>query len=371
MIGEYHIDLYYHTTDPPTSIMKHHSRVEDFFRRHKGVIICMLNNIFFWFTNCLMLFVTRVGNLCSIFCSSFPVVMLLTVGLILTFSTTKYADITTLYRSDAIAVVANSSRAFSLEVTQDSSYAGDIEHEITLYRVKSKCSEQPTLTELKDNAQVTSINGTTIYAWTGSSITFHICGSTNQSSNFQRHLDVVIMRGLNEWLQFAETILPTFYQGLHFLPGTNGEWMCANKTVDINDPDYYTIILLPQSTADHFNYSVTYSIHTVDLSQLQHHAITATLYKNGDKWNVPEPAWFEYDICIFATFKNKYSERSQVHIRARYRQVAIGNTIEPGQATLLSCLLILSVGVTILCICNVGYCFRQLRKKNVSFTVSS
>ena len=326
---------------------------------------------FFWFTNCLiMLFVAHVGNLWSIFCLSGLVLLLLIFGSIFAFSAAIYADITTLYQSDAIAVVANSSRAFSLEVTQDSNYAGDYEHEITLYRVKSKCSEQPTLTELKDNAQVTSINGTTIYAWTGSSITFHICGSTNQSSNFQRHLDVVIMRGLNEWLQFAETILPTFYQGLHFLPGTNGEWMCANKTVDINDPDYYTIILLPQSTADHFNYSVTYSIHTVDLSQLQHNAITATLYKNGDKWDVPEPAWFEYDICVIATFKNKYSERSQVHIRTRYGQAPIGTTIKPGHGILLSGLLVLFVGATIVSICNVGYCFQHLRKKNVSFTVS-
>ena len=293
------------------------------------------------------------------------VVTFLTLGFAFMFGT-DYANTTTLYWSNTTAIVANSSRAFSLQVVQDASFPGDNANEIDLYRVKSKCSELETSTDnyIEVGSDLTFINVTTTYAWMGSSITFHICGSTNQSIPFQRRLDAVIVKGLDD-LQFTETFLYNFYKGLYFFPGVDGEWMCTNEMVQINDPDYYTIIFLPQSTADSFNYSVTYNIQSVDLAQLQD-SITATLHKDQDKWDVPGPPLFETDICVIGTLKNRYTydtlAKSRVHIRTHYASDA---TPRLGAIFLIIASLLGLLGTTL--IISVVVLYKCCWKKSVSF----
>ena len=285
-------------------------------------------------------------------------------GLIVKFIT-DYVDPATLYMSNTTAVVANSTRAFSLQVIQDAGFPGDDEHEINLYRVKAECNELMTLTDKYTEVgdDLTFINITTTYAWTGSSIMFRICGSTNESTQFQRRLDTLIVKSLED-LQFAETILHNFYKGFYFLPGINGEWMCRDETVDIDDPDYYTIIFLPRSIEDSFNYSVTYSIASIDLTQLQD-PITATLHKDQDKWDAPEPSWFEYDFCVIAALKNmcNNSIRSYVHIQTRYNDAAIPGF---GEGFIIGALILGLLGTISICsvVITCNYCSR---KKNVTF----
>ena len=279
------------------------------------------------------------------------------------------ASTTTLYLSNTTAVVANSSRAFSLEVVQDASFPGDNAHEIILYRVESKCSVLGTLTDnyTKVGSDLTSINVTTTYAWVGSSIKFHICGSANQSNLFQKRLDAVIVKGVNR-LQFTETIPDNFYKGLYFFPGVNGEWMCTNEMVQIDDPDYYTVVFLPQSIGpgDHFNYSMLYNILSVDLSQLQD-PITTTLHNDQDKWNVPGPPLFQTDICVIGTFKGRYntSARSHIHIQTLY---AIDVTPGVGVSILITASVLGLLG-TILTISL--YMYHCYKKKSVSFKINN
>ena len=352
-----------YTIDPPTSMLYSRHFEEKPCKQHCTVrCLCTYKQ---W----LLLHVTLIYDLSSCTGIGITYIFLLTtvtslvLGLAFKLSQAP-VDTATPYLSNTTAVVANSSQVHALQVIQDAGFPGDNEHEIDLYRVKSQCSELATFSDsyIKEGNNFTSINSTTTYAWTGSILTLHICGSTNQST--QKWLDAIIVKGLDD-LQFTEK--ESLYKGLHFSSGINGEWKCTEEKINTDDPNYYTMIFLPRAAADHdhFNYSVTYDIKSADLAQLP---ITATLHKDQDKWVAPQPSWFRKNFCVIGTFKNvpDTSVNGRVHIRTHYDIDTISTEI--GEGFLLGSIILLFTGISCV-ILLVTYCMCKYcsKKKYESF----
>ena len=220
------------------------------------------------------------------------------------------------YLPNSTVIIANSS---SLQVIQDARHHGDYEHEIEIYQVNWECEKLPAdyrVHTITGNDNFSSINGTTIYALTGSYITLRVCGSTN-STNLLPRFEVAVVEGL-EALQSPNTMLKDVFNFNFFYPGVNGEWRCKNVTFNIETFGYYTLVFLPQPEEARFNFSATFNHRFLNVSLLpvvRHY----TLFEDQDGWHLPRTRWFNKKLCFVAVIKNNpNAPQKSVHIRRIY-----------------------------------------------------
>ena len=199
----------------------------------------------------------------------------------------------------------------SLTVTQDTGYPGDTDHEIDVYLVNSKCNDLPSLdlTYTQTGSDSSSVNKTTLYALTGSSITYSICGSSNNAKESER-LELVIFDTL-ESEQSPLNIHNSFHEFAYFNIGNRDQPLCNEFSYIIETTGYYTALFLPPPHPAHFEFNVTYNIKLIDSTQL---SVVANhiLYVDKDSHNFP----LDFDVrssCLVATIKN--ASKPYVHIQ--------------------------------------------------------
>ena len=210
---------------------------------------------------------------------------------------------TAVYHDSATVILTEIHHFFtgSITVTQDTGYPGESDHEIGVYIVDSKCNDLPTLEQINAHtgSDLSAINKTTLYLLAGSSITYTVCESTNQTKKTGR-LEVVILDNLKS-TESPENIRNSFHKFAYFNVHKSDEPSCdvINHSFEANG--YYTIVFLLPPYQAQFEYNVTYRIKTIDFDQL---SVTAnhTLYSDKESYKFPLD-FSASSSCSLATIK--------------------------------------------------------------------
>ena len=195
---------------------------------------------------------------------------------------------TAVYHDSATVILTELHQFFtgSITVTQDTGYPGDTDHEIDVYIVDSKCNDLPTLEQInaRTGSDLSAINKTTLYLLAGSSITYTVCESTNQTKKTGR-LEVVILDNIKS-TESPENIRNSFHKFAYFNVHKSDEPSCdvVNHTFEANG--YYTIVYLLPPYQAQFEYNVTYRMKMIDLDQLSVIA-NHTLYSDKESYKFP------------------------------------------------------------------------------------
>ena len=150
--------------------------------------------------------------------------------------------------TSVILAEANHLFMSSLSMTEDTNHIGDFYRDIEVHQLDSKCDSLPTREEINtttNGTDLSSINGTTFYALAGSSMTFSVCGTTSYTISELERLELILRK----------ESLPIAIGFFHV--GTNGEWLCKEKTFILDEPGYYTIIFLPPTYQASFMFNAT------------------------------------------------------------------------------------------------------------------
>lgn len=220
---------------------------------------------------------------------------------------------TALHRDNTTVILTQVHHFFtkSLTVTQDTGYPGDTDHEIAVYRVNTKCSDLSAREQMYtvNGNDLSAINKTTLYLLAGSSITYSICGSTNQTRRPER-LELVLLDDL-ERAQSLENIANSFYKFAYFSTGRVGEKRCDKVPINIDTTGYYTTLFLPPPHPAHFEFNITYNVRTIDLTQLSI-VSNHTLRVDQDSHEFPLEFGVKSSCCV-ATIKK--ASKAYVHIQ--------------------------------------------------------
>jgi hypothetical protein len=210
---------------------------------------------------------------------------------------------TALYHDSATVILTDLNHFFteSITVTQDTSYPGDTDHEIGVYIVDSKCSDLPILEaiDVLNGTDLSAINKTTFYLLAGSSITYSVCESTNQTTKTGR-LEVVILDNLKS-TESPENIRNSFHKFAYFSTHKRDEPSCDVISHSFEANGYYTIVFLLPPYQAQFEYNVTYRIKAIDTNQLSAFP-NHTLYSDKDSYKFS----LEFNArrsCSLATIK--------------------------------------------------------------------
>ena len=269
---------------------------------------------------------------------------------------------TAVYYDSATVILTELNHFFtgSITVTQDTGYPGDTDHEIDVFIVDSKCSILPTLeeTNVHSGSDLSAINKTTLYLLAGSSITYSVCESTNQTKKTGR-LEVVILDNLKN-TESLENIRNSFHKFAYFSTHKSDGPSCdmINHTFEANG--YYTIIFLLPPYQAQFEYNVTYHMKAVDFGQL---SVTAnyTLYSDKDSYKFPLD-FNTRSSCALATIEK--GAMPYLHI-----QFEMKGHYELWVTILLGVICVLIVIMSILAIPILIYCCHLHSRKNQGYNI--
>lgn len=203
----------------------------------------------------------------------------------------------------------------SLTVTEDTEHLNDFHHDIEVYHAECKCSDLV-------NTTTYTLNGSdlapipTVYALAGSSISVHICGSTNATTESER-LEIVLKNHLEE----ANLPNEVPFRVNFFLPGLDGKQMCKDMIFHLPVNGYYTtIFILNPSSPIHFDYELTYKIRVIDFYLLAEHSIAKyTLQADQESWKFSLSSGINKQSCFVAIIReNPNTTKGDVHIQLKY-----------------------------------------------------
>ena len=202
----------------------------------------------------------------------------------------------------------------SLTVTEDTEHLNDFRHDIEVYHTGCKCSDLVTSTTYTLNgSDISSIPP--VYALAGSSVSVHICGSTNATTDSER-LEIVLRDHLEEPNEVP-------YRVNFFHPGLDGKWRCKDIVFNLPENGYYTLIFLLNSnplSPIYFDYEVTYNIQAIDSHLLAEHTIANyTLRADRESCKFSMSSGTNKQSCFVAVIReNPNTTKGDVHIQLNY-----------------------------------------------------
>ena len=206
----------------------------------------------------------------------------------------------------------------SLTVTEDTEHLNDFRHDIEVHHANCKCSNLVT-------SRTYTLNGSDpsplppVYALAGSSISVHICGSTNATTDSER-LEIV----LRDHLEEPNLLNEVPYRVNFFHPGLDGKWRCKDITFHLPENGYYTLVFLLNSnplSPIYFDYEVIYNIQAIDSHLLAKHTITNyTLRADQDNYKFSMGIGTKKQkSCFVAVIReNPNTTKGDVHIQLDY-----------------------------------------------------
>jgi hypothetical protein len=206
-----------------------------------------------------MIILLLVAAVC---CAIFLILLVLAAGVaavLIGFAVEQYRSYqptTERYRENSSVILAELGHFYtkSLTVIEDTEHLNDFRHDIEVYHAECKCRDLVTLTTYTLNGSDHDLTPMPpVYALADSSISIHICGSTNATTESER-LEIVLKKHLEE-----ETLLNDLpYEVNFFHPGLNGKPKCKDITFHLPANDYYTVIIMNPSSQIQFNYELMY-----------------------------------------------------------------------------------------------------------------
>lgn len=265
-------------------------------------------------------------------------------------NTNKQESTTSLYHENTTVILAEVYNLFisSLSVTEDTKHIGDFYRDIEIYQVDSSCTDLPTCIRQTSNiineSDISAMNGTTFYALAGSSVVYNICGITNHTTTELERLELLLHKQ-----SLSEPIAVDFFH-----VGTNGKWQCTMKTLDLDEPAYYTITFLPPTHEANFMFNSSYLLCEIDTTKVFGKSrFNHTLRVDQDTFEFVLELRPTYS-CFVATIKdNPMTLKQTVHIQLRFSDrvdlYIIGGVLT---TAFLIVTLTLAVACVICCVCS-------------------
>ena len=254
--------------------------------------------------------------------------------------------------SSVVLAEANHLFTSTLNVTEDTKHIGDFYRDIEVYQLDSTCNDLPTHKAISNvnGTDFSSINSTTLYALTGSSISLNICGTTNHTVTELERLEVVLYKD-------TQIMAVEFFH-----PGSDDEWQCKESTLLLDQQGYYTITFLPPTHETKFMYNATFTVHEIDTKLLYSRALTnRTLHVHQDAFKIPL-AFGATHSCFVATIKDSpHTLRQTVHIQLMLTKQTTAFVI----GAVVEILFILAVSVSIVVSCS--YLVKKTHCENGTF----
>ena len=203
----------------------------------------------------------------------------------------------------------------SLTVTEDTEHLNDFRHDIEVFHAECKCSDLVTLTTYTLNgSDVTPIPP--VYALAGSSISVHICGSTNATTESER-LEIVLKNHLEE----ANLPNEVPFRVNFFYPGLDGKRMCKDVIFHLPANDYYTMIFVlnPSSPID-FDYELIYKTQAIESHLLAEHSLANYILRaDQESCKFSLSSDINKQSCFVAMIReNPNTTKGDVHIQLKY-----------------------------------------------------
>ena len=200
----------------------------------------------------------------------------------------------------------------SLTVTEDTEHLNDFRHDIEVYHTGCKCSDLVNMTTYTLNGSDLTPKQP-VYALAGSSISVHICGSTNATTESER-LEIVLKNHLEE----ASLPNEVPFRVNFFYPGLGGKQMCKDMIFHLPANGYYTITFT--SSPIDFNYELTYKIRAIDYHLLAEHSLANyTLRADQESCKFSLDSGIKKQSCFVAVIReNPNTTKGDVHIQLNY-----------------------------------------------------
>ena len=219
------------------------------------------------------------------------------------------------YRENSSVILAELDPFYtkSLSVIEDTEHLNDFRHDIEVYQAGCKCSDLMTLTMYTLNGSDHDLTPVPpVYALAKSSISIHICGSTNATTNSER-LEIVLKKNLEEGNDNP-------YKVNFFHPGLDGEMRCKDIVFHLPAKDYYTVIIMNPSSQIQFHYELTYKIQKIDSYRLAEYALANhTLQADQESYKFSLKIAIGKKNCFVAVIKeNPNTTIGDVHIQLKY-----------------------------------------------------
>ena len=266
-----------------------------------------------------MIFLLLVVAVC---CTIFLVLILaaaVVAALLIGFAVKQYRSnqpTTERYHENSSIILAKPGPFYtkSLTVIEDTEHLNDFRHNIEVYHAGCKCSDLMTLTTYTLNRSDHDLTPVPpVYALATSSISIHICGSTNATTNSER-LEIVLKKNLEE--ENFRNDAP--YKVNFFHPGLDGKMKCKDIVFHLPANDYYTVIIMNPSSQIQFHYELTYKIQKIDSYLLAKHAL-ANHTLQADQESCKFSLKIGKKSCFVAVIKeNPNTTIGDVHIQLKY-----------------------------------------------------
>ena len=217
------------------------------------------------------------------------------------------------YRENSSVILAEPGHFYikSLSVIEDTEHLNDFRHDIDVYHAGCKCSDLTTLITYTLNGSDHDLTPVPpVYALAKSSISIHICGSTNATTNSER-LEIVLKKNLEEGNDAP-------YKVNFFHPGLDGKMKCKDIVFHLPANDYYTVIIMNPPSQIQFHYELTYKIQEIDSYLLAKHAL-ANHTLQADQESCKFSLKIGKNSCFVAMIKeNPNTTVGDVHIQLKY-----------------------------------------------------
>ena len=228
----------------------------------------------------------------------------------------------------------------SLSITEDTKHIGDFYRDVEVYQLDSACNNLPTRKAISNfnGADFSSINGSTLYALVGSSITLNICGTTNHTATELERLEVILYK------DSQIMAIDFFHLGIR----SDDEWKCKESTLLLDQWGYYTITFLPPTHEANFTYNATFTVSEIDSKQLYGKALTNhTLHVHQDTFKAPLAFGATHSCFVAAVKDSPRTLKQTVHIQLIFTKQMTAFTV--GAVIEIFFILAVSVSIAVSC----------------------
>ena len=280
---------------------------------------------------------------CTIFLIVLVLAAAVVAALLIGFAVKQYRSnqpTTERYHENSSVILAEPGPFYtkSLTVIEDTEHLNDFRHNIEVYHAGCKCSDLTTLTTYTLNGSDHDLTPVPpVYALAKSSISIHICGSTNATTNSER-LEIVLKKNLEEGNDNP-------YKVNFFHPGLDGEMRCKDIVFHLPAKDYYTVIIMNPSSQIQFHYELMYKIQKIDSYLLAEHAL-ANYTLQADQESCKFSLKIGKKSCFVAVIKeNPNTTIGDVHIQLKY-----GNRLDGLIAAIVLAAIAFVVSIIVVCL---------------------
>ena len=168
----------------------------------------------------------------------------------------------------------------SITVTEEASNPGDFDQTMNLYYFQLSCNSLPVKNDYQEFSEIsTELPNRIFYLLRDSTITFHVCASSNDSAS---RAELLLLNDLSTVRNFNINMDP-YIDFWYFRIGANVEWECDTYHYLVRETGYYAVHFILPKFKSTYNYTLKVDKKVIDVtSDLQRPVSNYTLTQDGD-----------------------------------------------------------------------------------------